>query len=248
MKVPTICGACARRAKRIRIMKKTFACICLCFLLSSTAFAASSREDLQDRIDAARTVLDQILAASDRNIPENILEQATCVAVVPGMIKGAFIWGAQYGQGVVTCRTGHGWSGPVFIRMAGGSFGFQIGGQATDLVLIAVNDRGMQDLLKSKFKIGGDASAAAGPVGREGQAATDWKMSAELLTYSRAKGLFAGIDLDGTSVSQNKEDTELYYGGVHSFESILKGNVPVPQGAIPFVRDVAHHFVAARAR
>ena len=120
------------------------------------------------------------------------------------MLKGAFVFGAQYGQGVVTCRTGHGWSAPVFIRMAGGSFGFQIGGQATDLVLVAVNDRGMQDLLRNKFKIGGDASAAAGPVGRAGQAATDWKMNAELLSYSRNKGVFAGIGLDGTSVSQNK--------------------------------------------
>jgi lipid-binding SYLF domain-containing protein len=162
------------------------------------------------------------------------------------MIKGAFVFGAQYGQGVVTCRTGHGWSAPVFIRMAGGSFGFQIGGQSTDLVLVAVNDRGFQDLLKSKFKIGGDASAAAGPVGRNTQAATDWKMNAELLTYSRAKGLFAGIDLDGTSVSQNSEDTELYFGQPHSFESVLKGGVAVPPGAVPFVRGVAHYFVRAK--
>jgi lipid-binding SYLF domain-containing protein len=186
------------------------------------------------------------MSAQDRSIPMNILEDATCVAIVPGMIKGAFVFGAQYGQGVVTCRTGHGWSAPVFIRMAGGSFGFQIGGQSTDLVLVAVNDRGLQDLLKSKFKIGGDASAAAGPVGRAGQAATDWKMNAELLSYSRNKGLFAGIDLDGTSVSQNQEDTDTYYGGHHGFESILKGEVPVPAGAAPFVRDVAHHFVAAK--
>jgi lipid-binding SYLF domain-containing protein len=149
---------------------------------------------------------------------------------------------------VVTCRTGHGWSAPVFIRMAGGSFGFQIGGQSTDLVLVAVNERGLQDLLKSKFKIGGDAAAAAGPVGRNGQAATDWRMNAELLTYSRSKGLFAGIDLDGTSVSQNKEDTEVYFGAPHSFESVLKGSVPVPEGAVPFVRTVARYFMAAKNR
>jgi lipid-binding SYLF domain-containing protein len=227
-------------------MKKTLAAICLCFMLPLGAFAASSQEDLQDRIDAAKIVLNQIMDTPDNSIPLNILEQATCVGVVPGMMKGAFIWGAQYGQGVVTCRTGHGWSGPVFIRMAGGSFGFQIGGQSTDLVLVAVNDRGFQDLLKSKFKTGGDASAAAGPVGRSGQASTDWKMGAELLSYSRNKGLFAGIDLDGTSVSQNKEDTELYYGAPHSFESILHGNVPVPAGAVPFVRDVAHRFIEAK--
>jgi SH3 domain-containing YSC84-like protein 1 len=227
-------------------MKKTVVSICLSFLVTCTAFAASSRDDLQARIDSAKVVLDQIMAAQDRSIPLNILEQATCVAVVPGLLKGAFVFGGQYGQGVVTCRTGHGWSAPVFIRMAGGSFGFQIGGQSTDLVLVAVNDRGFQDLLKSKFKIGGDASAAAGPVGRSGQAATDWKMNAELLSYSRNKGLFAGIDLDGTSVSQNKEDTDTYYGAPHTFESILKGNVGVPQGAVPFVRDVAHYFIQAK--
>ena len=229
-------------------MKRTIASICLCLLLTCRAFAGSSREDLQARVDAAKVVVDQIMAASDRSIPMNILVQATCVGVVPGLIKGAFVIGAQYGQGVVTCRTGHGWSAPVFIRMAGGSFGFQIGGQSTDLVLIAVNERGFQDLLKNKFKIGGDAAASAGPVGRNTQAATDWKMSAELLTYSRSKGLFAGIDLDGTSVSQNSEDTELYFGHEHSFESILKGAVEVPAGAVPFVSDVAHHFVEAKHR
>jgi lipid-binding SYLF domain-containing protein len=227
-------------------MKKTLASICLCFTVTCSAFAGSTRADLQARVDQAKIVLDQILAAQDSTIPMNILEQATCVGVVPQMLKGAFLVGAQYGQGVVTCRTGHGWSAPVFIRMAGGSFGFQLGGQSTDLVLIAVNDRGFQDLLKNKFKIGGDASAAAGPVGRNGQAATDWKMNAELLSYSRAKGLFAGIDLDGTSVTQNNEDTELYFGAPHTFDDILRGNVDVPDGAVPFVKDVAQSFVQAK--
>lgn len=227
-------------------MKKTLIAFSLCVLLSSTAFAASSRQDLQDRIDSAKTVLDQIMSAEDNTIPMNILRSATCVAVVPGMIKGAFVFGAQYGQGVVTCRTSQGWSAPVFIRMAGGSFGFQIGGQSTDLVLVAVNDRGFQDLLKNKFKIGGDASAAAGPVGRSGQAATDWKMNAELLSYSRNKGLFAGIDLDGTSVSQNLDDTQTYYGAPQEFKNVLEGHVAVPAGAVPFVKDVAHHFVQAK--
>ena len=227
-------------------MKKAVATISLCFILTCSAFAASSKQDLQARIDSARTVLEQIMAAQDRSIPMDILQSATCVAVVPGMLKGAFIFGAQYGQGVVTCRTGHGWSAPVFIRMAGGSFGFQIGGQSTDLVLVAVNDKGFQDLLKSKFKIGGDASAAAGPVGRSGQASTDWKMNAELLSYSRNKGIFAGIDLDGTSVSQNMDDTQTYFGASHTFESILKGNVPVPGGAVPFVKSVATYFVDAK--
>jgi lipid-binding SYLF domain-containing protein len=227
-------------------MKKSLAAMCIGFLLSCTAFAASSKGDLQDRVDAAKAVLDEVMAAHDHSIPMNILEQATCVGVVPGLIKGAFVFGAQYGQGVVTCRTGHGWSAPVFIRMAGGSWGLQIGGQSTDLVLIAVNDHGFQDLLKSKFKIGADAAASAGPVGRNSQAATDWKMNAELLTYSRSKGLFAGIDLDGTSVSQNREDTELYFGNEHSFQSILKGSVDVPTGAVTFVKTVAHYFTEAK--
>ena len=227
-------------------MKKTIASICFCLVMQSSAVFASTHEDLQARVDAAKVVLDQIMDAKDATIPLNILEQATCVGVVPGLIKGAFVLGGQYGQGIVTCRTGHGWSAPVFIRMAGGSFGFQIGGQSTDLILVAVNDRGFQDLLKNKFKIGGDASAAAGPVGRQGSAATDWKMSAELLSYSRNKGLFAGISLDGTSVSQNSEDTELYFGRPAKFETILKGDVDVPPGAVAFVRDVAKNFVRAK--
>lgn len=229
-------------------MKKLLACLCLCLTIPGAADAASSRVGLQARLDAAKAVLDEVMASGDASIPSNILEHATCVGVVPGLIKGALIFGGQYGQGAVTCRTGHGWSAPVFIRMAGGSWGLQIGGQSTDLVLVAVNENGFQDLLKNKFKIGADASASAGPVGRHGQAATDWKMNAELLTYSRSKGLFAGIDLDGTVVSQNTEDTEIYYGHDHTFESILKGNVEVPKGAVPFVRDVAHYFVEAKNR
>jgi lipid-binding SYLF domain-containing protein len=225
---------------------KTLISLGLCMVFSCSAVAASSKDGLQDRIEAAKTVLNQILSAQDKSIPMNILEQAHCVGVVPGLIKGAFVFGAQYGQGVVTCRTGKGWSGPVFIRMAGGSWGLQIGGQSTDLVLIAVNDHGFQDLLKNKFKIGGDAAASAGPVGRNTQAATDWKMNAELLTYSRSKGLFAGVDLDGTVVSQNMEDTEVYYGHPHSFDAILKGTVAPPGGSVDFVKDVARYFMEAK--
>lgn len=227
-------------------MKKTLVSLGLCFVMTCTALAASTKEDLQDRVDAAKTVLDQVMAAGDRSIPMNILEQAYCVGVIPGLIKGAFVFGAQYGQGVVTCRTGHGWSAPAFIRMAGGSWGLQIGGQSTDLVLIAVNDHGFQDLLKNKFKIGADAAASAGPVGRNTQAATDWKMNAELLTYSRSKGVFAGISLDGTVVSQNQEDTEIYFGHPHSFQAILKGDVAPPAGSVDFVKDVAHYFLEAK--
>jgi SH3 domain-containing YSC84-like protein 1 len=232
----------------MKLMKTTrmIAFICMAAMLPSFCFAGSKKENLQDRLDDAKRVMDQIMATPDNSIPSDILEKATCVGVVPSMVKGAFVFGGQYGQGVVTCRTGHGWSAPVFIRLAGGSFGFQIGGQATDLVLIAVNENGFQDLLKSKFKIGGDAAASAGPVGRNTQASTDWKMNSELLTYSRSKGLFAGIDLDGTSVTQNAEDNEVFYGQAQDFRQILKGQVDVPEGAKNFVRTVAHYFVLAK--
>ena len=225
---------------------RTLASLGLCLLLSCTAFAASGKANLQDRMDAAKSVLDQIMSAGDKGIPMKVMEQATCVGVVPGLIKGAFVFGGEYGQGVVTCRTGKGWSAPAFIRMAGGSWGLQAGGQSTDLVLIAVNDHGFQDLLKSKFKIGGDAAAAAGPVGRNTQAATDWKMNAELLTYSRTKGVFAGISLDGTVVSQNQQDTEIYFGHPHSFEAILKGDIAAPPGSVDFVKSVARYYMEAK--
>ncbi|MGA8108799.1 MAG: lipid-binding SYLF domain-containing protein [Acidobacteriaceae bacterium] len=203
---------------------------------------AQDNPKLDSRLDAARDVIREIMATPDRQIPNSILSDATCVAVVPGMLKGAFIFGAEYGQGVVTCRTGHGWSAPAFIRMAGGSWGFQIGGKGTDLVLVAVNQKGMQDLLKSQFKIGASASAAAGPVGRDAGASTNWKMQSELLTWSRSKGLFAGVDLSGVSVSENTGDTDAFYGAPHTFRSILDGNVPVPPAAQDFVRSVAHYF------
>ena len=187
-----------------------------------SAYAADDKATLDARIATAKDVLDEIMATPDKAIPNQIMSQATCVGVIPSVKKGAFLVGAEYGQGVVSCRTGHGWSAPAFIKIAGGSFGFQIGGQATDLVLVAVNDKGFQDLLKSKFKIGGDASAAAGPVGRDSQAATDWKLNAELLTYSRAKGLFAGIDLTGAVVDENNEATRAFYGVAHPSARILK--------------------------
>ena len=171
-----------------------------------------------------------------------IARHAKAVLVFPSILKAGFVFGGETGNGVLLV---HG-KAAGFYNISGGSWGLQIGGQSTDLVLVAVNQNGFQDLLKNKFKIGADASASAGPVGRHGQAATDWKMNAELLTYSRSKGLFAGIDLDGTVVSQNTEDTSTFYGQDHTFESILKGNVEVPSSAVPFVKDVAHYFVEAK--
>jgi SH3 domain-containing YSC84-like protein 1 len=214
---------------------------------SISALAADDAPKLDKRLDAARTTIDQIMSVPDKAVPDSIARKAVCIGVIPGMVKGAFIFGAEYGQGVVTCRTGAGWSAPVFIRMAGGSFGFQAGGQGTDLILVAVNEKGFQELLHDKFKIGGDASAAAGPVGRDAQASTDIEMKAELLTWSRSRGVFAGIDLNGVSVSQNKTDTEAMYGADYSFHRILHGAVAPPEVAGPFLHAVNRYFGEARA-
>ncbi len=227
-------------------MKKMLAMLLIAGCSVAARAAGADHERLDGRLDAARNVIDSIMATPDHAVPEGIARHAKCIAVVPGVVKGAFIVGAEYGQGVVTCRTDHGWSGPVFIRLAGGSFGFQIGGQGTDLILVATNDRGLQDLLHDKFKIGGDASAAAGPVGRDAQASTDISMRAELLTWSRARGIFAGIDLNGATVSQNSDDTDDLYGGHHRFEHILSGEVPPPAQAEGFLHAVSQYFGDAR--
>ena len=177
--------------------------VCAITMVAATLPAmAADKAKLDERLSDAQSVLNEIMATPDKSVPTQILSGASCVVVIPGFKKGAFLVGAQYGQGVATCRTGHGWSAPVFVQLTGGSFGFQIGGQSTDLVLVAMNQGGLQHMLENKFKIGGDAAASAGPVGRNAQAGTDWKLNAEFLTYSRSKGLFAGIDLDGTVLSQ----------------------------------------------
>jgi lipid-binding SYLF domain-containing protein len=212
---------------------------------SLSAVGETDKAKLSERLTNATAVVNQILSAPDKGIPSSILSGASCVVVVPSYKKAAFVVGGQYGQGVATCRTPKGWSAPVFVQLAGGSFGFQIGGQSTDLVLIAMNDQGLQDMLKNKFKIGADAAASAGPVGRNAQAGTDWKLNAEFLTYSRSKGLFAGINLDGTVLSQNEEDTRAMYGANIPYTEVLKGNQATPMDARPFVRTVAKYFVAA---
>lgn len=213
---------------------------------SLSASAATDKAKLAERMNDADAVITQVMAAPDKAIPSGILAGAKCVVVVPSYKKGAFVVGAEYGQGVATCRTPRGWSAPVCVQLTGGSVGFQIGGQATDLILIAMNDQGLQAMLKNKFKIGADAAASAGPVGRNAKAGTDWKLNAQFLTYSRSKGLFAGIDLDGTVLSQNQEDTRVLYGSDVPFETILKGNQPTPPEARPFVRTVAKYFVVAK--
>jgi lipid-binding SYLF domain-containing protein len=211
-----------------------------------SAFSQDDNAKLTDRLTAAQAVMNEIMATPDKGIPQGILRGASCVTVIPAYKKGAFIVGAQYGQGVATCRTPNGWSAPVFVQLAGGSFGWQIGGQSTDLVLIAMNQNGMQDMLKNKVKLGADAAASAGPVGRNAQAGTDWKLNAEFLTYSRSKGLFAGLDLDGTVLSQNQDMTRGEYGADIPFKTILGGDVPTPDNARPFVHTVARYFVSSK--
>jgi len=214
--------------------------------VSLSAVGQDNNAKLNERLDAAASVVTEIMSTPDKGIPRSILAGASCVVVIPSYKKAAFVVGAQYGQGVATCRTPKGWSAPVFVQLAGGSFGFQIGGQATDLVLVAMNDQGLQDMLKNKFKIGADAAASAGPVGRNAQAGTDWKLNAEFLTYSRSKGLFAGINLDGSVLSQNEDDTRSMYGANVPYVQVLKGNQVTPAPARKFVGTVAKFFVIAK--
>ena len=213
---------------------------------AQTSYADTDRAKLDERMNAARMVIDEIMGTPDKAIPQSILAGASCVVVIPGFKKGAFLVGAQYGQGVATCRTPRGWSAPVFVKLEGGSFGFQAGGQSTDLVLVAMNQDGLQHMLSDKFKLGGDAAASAGPVGRNAQAGTDWKLNAEFLTYSRSRGLFAGIDLTGDVLYQNADDTRVIYGANVPFKAVLSGAQPTSPDAKPFVRTIAKYFVVSK--
>ena len=206
--------------------------------LGTLSWAGSAKEDATDRLENATTVMHEIMGAPDKGIPEEVLEHAKCVAVIPHMVKGGFVFGAKGGKGVATCRTSNGWSAPAFITISGGSWGLQIGVEAVDVVLIIQNEKGMQKLLSSNFHVGGDASAAAGPVGRHAEAGTDWKMDVEILTYSRAKGLFAGLTLEGASIRQDTDSRHAIYGRNVSTRSLLLGKVAAPAAAQPFLAEV----------
>ena len=236
------------RGLREAVMKKFVALFCAAVMAVGTvrANAADDKPKLDERLTNAKSTLDEIMATPDKSIPSAILKDATCVVVIPAYKKGAFLVGAQYGKGAATCRTGHGWSAPVFVQLTGGSFGLQAGGQSTDLVLVAMNKNGLQHMLSSKFKIGGDAAASAGPVGRNSQAGTDWKLNAEFLTWSRSKGLFAGIDLDGTVLSDDEDAMRAFYGANVPYDGVLKGSVATPADAKPFVRAVAKYFIESK--
>jgi lipid-binding SYLF domain-containing protein len=219
-----------------------------CFLTSILSAAQDTKTEpsapepntkAAGRIEAAGTVLDEIEAAPDQRIPEEVLGSAECVAVVPSLLKGGFVVGGRYGKGVASCRTPKGWSAPAFFTIGGGSFGLQIGGQAVDLVMLIMNKNGMNNLLSSQFKLGADASAAAGPVGRHASADTDWKMRAEVLTYSRARGLFAGLELHGAVIKQDKDSTREFYGRMVPFKTSLTGEIEPPKAAYPFLSTLA---------
>jgi SH3 domain-containing YSC84-like protein 1 len=221
----------------VKYMKKLVTLVAV-LSLTSIGWAASDREAAVDRLDHAGAVLHEVMAAPDKGIPEEVLEHARCVAVVPHMIKGGFIFGAQNGRGVATCRTANGWSAPAFFAITGGSWGLQIGVEGVDLIMIIQNERGMQHLISSNFQLGGDASASAGPVGRHASADTDWKLETEVLTYSRSRGAFAGLTLTGSAIRRDDDSTEAIYGHDVSTGRILKGEVAVPASAGSFLNAV----------
>ena len=229
-------------------MKKLVTLVALLSLgAASAAWAESDRQSTMDRLDHAGSVLHEVMAAPDSGIPQEVLEHARCVAVVPHMIKGGFVFGAENGRGVATCRTANGWSAPAFFAITGGSWGLQIGIEGVDLVMIIQNDDGMRQLMASKFQLGGDASAAAGPVGRHASANTDWKLNTEILTYSRAKGAFAGLTLSGADIRRDDDSMDAFYGHDVSTHRVLRGEVEVPRAAEPFLNAVRGAKAQARA-
>jgi len=216
----------------------------LTLIVSFASFSFGADESAKDtkaadRAQAAATVLNEIQGAPDKGIPQEVLGSAECVAVVPTMLKGGFIVGGKYGRGLASCRTAKGWSAPAFFVVTGGSVGFQIGGQAVDLVMLIMNKDGMKHLLSSQFALGADASVAAGPVGRHAEGNTDWKMRSEVLTYSRARGLFAGVSLNGAVVKQDKDSTREFYGRMVPFRTSLTGEIEAPAGAHEFLSSLA---------
>lgn len=227
-------------------MKKIVLAVAV-FSLATISWADESKQSDTERLDKSANVLKEVMATPDKGIPQEVLEHAKCIAVVPHMVKGGFVFGAEGGKGVATCRTDHGWSAPAFFAITGGSWGLQIGVEGVDLVMVFQNDKGMQRLLSSKFKVGADASAAAGPVGRHASADTDWKMNAEVLTYSRAKGAFAGLTLNGADVRPDLDALKAEYGPDVTFRSVLTGAVPPPSGSHAFLEAIRSARTQAEA-
>jgi lipid-binding SYLF domain-containing protein len=233
-----------------RARQISFIAVIAVLLLASVSWAADDDKDQSDiakRIDTSANVLNEIMGTPDKAIPDKIMSDAKCLAIIPSVVKIAIGFGGEHGRGVATCRTADGWSAPAPITITGGSWGLQLGGQAVDIVMVVMDQKGMDQLLASKFKLGADASAAAGPVGRDAAAGTDWKLKAEVLTYSRARGIFAGIDLSGAPITQDKDSTRLLYGGkMIPFGRILSGKVPPPEGSHDFLAALRKYSEQAR--
>jgi lipid-binding SYLF domain-containing protein len=226
--------------KRIAILSVLALCASL------TVLAASDREDDVKRSHRAAEVFQAIMSAPDQGIPQDLLNSAKCIAIIPGEVKFAFVFGGNYGRGLAICRTGHGWSAPMFLAVDGGSVGYQIGGSSTDLIMLFMNDHALQSLLGDKFKLGADASVAAGPVGRSATAATDARMNAEILSYSRTKGVFAGVALDGAVVQADKSGDRAMYGEHVNRHEILTGRVAIPPSALPLMREIDENAKSAK--
>jgi lipid-binding SYLF domain-containing protein len=230
----------------ITMLKRILAVTILMALASLTA-VASDREDDVNRTQKAAQVFREIMNTPDQGIPSNLLESAKCIAIIPGDKKFAFVFGGSYGRGIATCRTGRGWSAPMFVAIDGGSVGYQIGGSSTDLVMLFMNDHALQSLMSDKFKLGADASVAAGPVGRNATAATDLKLNAEILSYSRSKGIFAGVSLDGAVMQADKSGDRAMYGDDVNRHEILHGKVAVPASARALVEELGGYAHVAKA-
>jgi lipid-binding SYLF domain-containing protein len=222
-------------------MNRKFATIlALASTFGIAAFAADREVKVQDRLAASADTLTDMMNASDHGIPHDLLDKARCIVVIPGMKKAGFIIGAKFGSGFASCRENGHWSAPAAMSVQGGSFGFQIGASDTDVVIVVMNDRGMNHLLEDKFTLGGEGSIAAGPVGRTASAETDAMMHAEMLSYSRSRGLFAGLSLEGATLHKDADaDRELYGRDVTSKE-ILTGSVQAPAGASAFESALRH--------
>jgi lipid-binding SYLF domain-containing protein len=222
-------------------MKKTMSLLLmgLMGLFGTLAWAGTARSDTVERLNNSVDVLHAIMGAPDKGIPEEVLSNAKCILVVPNLIKGGFIFGGKHGRGVASCRTSNGWSAPAFVSIGGGSWGLQIGVEGVDLVILVMNDQGFQHLLSSKFALTGEGSVAAGPVGRHASAGTDWKMNTQMLTYSRSKGVFAGLTLEGAVIEQDNDSTHAIYGKHMTFRNILSGKASTPKSADAFMRAVA---------
>ena len=229
-------------------MKKTISLLLMSFMgtFGTSAWAGSAREDSVARLQSSVEVLQAIMATPDKGIPEEVLNDAKCILVVPNLIKGGFILGAKHGRGVASCRTSGGWSAPAFVSVGGGSAGLQIGVEGVDLVMLVMNDQGFQHLLSSKFELTGEGSVAAGPVGRHASAGTDWKLNTQMLTYSRSKGAFAGLTLEGAVVEQDNDSTRAIYGKNMKFRNILSGKASTPKSADEFMKAVSEAGQQAR--